>query len=186
MRHSAHVLEDLLPYVCIVHDCQRSTEPFKTRPLWLHHLMAKHELNLTKPDLACNLCAEIVTGDQKARVAHVENHLIQISLSVLPTSGDHYTDELDETDAVPRPNLFTPEQGRGRKSSESGVASLDRWFARNSRAGSETTHYDGLKKSDVPVRGREISLSAWSRIQKESTSEMFVPNSAACKFPTSL
>jgi hypothetical protein len=156
MRHSEHVLEDLLPYVCIVHDCQRSTEPFKTRTLWLNHLKAKHGLDLAKPELACDLCAEIVTGDQKARVAHTENHLIEIALSVLPASGDHDADEFNETGAVTRPDLSTSEHGRGRNPSGPGVTLLDRWFAGISRAGSETTDYGGLRKSDVQVRGQEI------------------------------
>jgi hypothetical protein len=89
---SAHVLEDLLPYVCIIHDCQRSTIPFDTRALWLNHLKAKHETTLAKSGLACTLCAEIITGDHRARVAHVERHLIEIALSILPTGEDHDTE----------------------------------------------------------------------------------------------
>jgi hypothetical protein len=92
--NSAHVLEDLLPYVCIVHDCPRSTTPFDSRTLWLNHLKAKHESNLAKSGLACTLCAEIITGDHRARVAHVERHLIEIALSVLPAGEDHDTENL--------------------------------------------------------------------------------------------
>jgi hypothetical protein len=94
-KSSAHVLEDLLPYVCIVSGCERSTEPFCTRTLWLKHLETKHELGLAKPSLtSCDLCAEFVTGDQKARIAHVENHLIEIALSILPTGKDEDTENL--------------------------------------------------------------------------------------------
>jgi hypothetical protein len=68
--------------------------------LWLEHLKAKHETDLARPDLTCNLCAEVVTGDQKARVAHVENHLIEIALSVLPTGGDHSAEDVAESDGI--------------------------------------------------------------------------------------
>jgi hypothetical protein len=105
--HSAHVLEDLLPYVCIIHDCQRSTEPFKTRAIWLNHLKARHESDLDKPDLTCNLCTEIVTGDHKARVAHVENHLIEIALSVLPTIEDHDAEGVAQAEEVKSQSLYS-------------------------------------------------------------------------------
>jgi hypothetical protein len=51
--------------------------------------MTKHELDLGRSALTCSLCTEIVTGDHKARVTHVENHLIEIALSVMPTCGNH-------------------------------------------------------------------------------------------------
>jgi hypothetical protein len=94
IKNSAHVLEDLLPYVCIVHDCEGSLIPFDTRTLWLKHLTAKHELNLIKPGLTCTLCADLVTGNHKAQVAHVEKHLIEIALSILPAGKDQAIENL--------------------------------------------------------------------------------------------
>jgi uncharacterized Zn-finger protein len=57
-------------------------------------------MDLSKPDLGCNLCGDIVIGDQKARVAHVETHLIEIALSVLPANGDDDVDEDSQIEEI--------------------------------------------------------------------------------------
>jgi hypothetical protein len=103
---SAHVLEDLLPYVCIVHDCLKSTEPFGTRNMWLDHLKFKHDLDKTTTSMTCNLCAEVVGSDHMLAIAHMENHLIEIALSVLPTGEDHEDEEVVESDELePSPQI---------------------------------------------------------------------------------
>lgn len=46
LTHREHVLDDLLPYVCVFHGCPKSTEPFETRATWISHVKDLHKANL--------------------------------------------------------------------------------------------------------------------------------------------
>jgi hypothetical protein len=60
------------------------------------------ELNLAISTLgsSCDLCAEVMTGDRMCRVAHVENHLIEIALSVVPTDEGYDPGEVEDIGAA--------------------------------------------------------------------------------------
>jgi hypothetical protein len=83
--------------------------------------MTKHELDLGRSALTCSLCTEIVTGDHKARVTHVENHLIEIALSVMPTGGDYDAEE----DLSPVKSVLSSPHARQVYGTESDVSGYD-------------------------------------------------------------
>jgi len=39
-------------------------------------------------DMTCTLCKETVSGDHLFHIMHIESHLVEIALSVMPTDED--------------------------------------------------------------------------------------------------
>jgi hypothetical protein len=91
IKCSAHVIDDLQPFVCAFQDCEKATQPFRTHTLWLTHLKAVHSSDTIAA--TCNLCAEEVTGGHASQLAHTERHLVDIALLILPTNDDAESDD---------------------------------------------------------------------------------------------
>ena len=52
-------------------------------------------------DMTCNLCKEVVSSGHVSQIAHVESHLIEIALSVMPTDGDPDPEEVKLAETYP-------------------------------------------------------------------------------------
>ncbi|KAI1386085.1 uncharacterized protein F4822DRAFT_430956 [Hypoxylon trugodes] len=86
-----HLFYDLQPYYCLELSCL-SLVPFSSRGDWVLHLASNHGNEEKKwPSFQCNLCFK-ETGTGKATVTyHLEKHLQDIALMVIPTEiGDSY------------------------------------------------------------------------------------------------
>lgn len=87
-----HLFSDLRPYICFEPSCHCLFETFESRADWARHLVLVHGYGEDWPSFRCRLCFED-TGEGEAKVTiHLERHLQDISLAILPNVPE---EELD-------------------------------------------------------------------------------------------
>ena len=87
-----HVMEDILPYNCIIPECSFKSKLFSSRHAWYKHLQKLHEFRQTdledetSPVMSeCPLCKESLVSSNKFE-RHVARHLQDLALYALPRS----------------------------------------------------------------------------------------------------
>ncbi|KAI1096620.1 hypothetical protein F5B19DRAFT_437278 [Rostrohypoxylon terebratum] len=95
-----HLMADLRPWVCFHVSCPCAHDPFMSRQEWVQHITRNHELHPEWDDKMCPICSEGAAGDVHAAISHVEYHLEEISLAVLPCYPDGDGDEVNTTISI--------------------------------------------------------------------------------------
>jgi hypothetical protein len=96
-----HVFQDLLPYVCVFHDCVNSHKMYASRHEWFTHEISSHLVpkvhpgttwsdflpNASKlPELKCPVCHQSSIPGSKVE-KHIARHLEDLALFALPKSA---------------------------------------------------------------------------------------------------
>jgi hypothetical protein len=117
-------MSDLRPWVCCQVACGCSREPYTTREQWLEHLRAQHVLHPEWDNTRCPFCHDMVEGGDAKMVTHVEHHLQELSLNVLPRTEEEDGEDDDLPDKLPDSirivsSMPDPSDPGGRESIES-------------------------------------------------------------------
>lgn len=91
------MLTDLRPWVCCQISCPCDHKPFPTREEWVGHLRRNHTLHPVWDDKNCPICLGIVSDGGLAMISHIERHLEEISLAVLPCDPDDNEENTTDT-----------------------------------------------------------------------------------------
>jgi hypothetical protein len=58
LRYRAHIVQDIIPYTCIIHSCETPAEMYLTAESLLAHIIENHAVTRW----ACDYCAHLATG----------------------------------------------------------------------------------------------------------------------------
>ena len=83
-----HIIEDLVPYICIFEKCVKAIEPFQNRNSWLDHIDQAHFSDIDGKVMICALCKDFSSKDHLPLITHVEKHLLEIAYSIMPSDDD--------------------------------------------------------------------------------------------------
>ncbi|XXH02856.1 hypothetical protein Hte_009244 [Hypoxylon texense] len=97
-----HLLSDLRPYICFEPSCYCLFRTFESRADWVYHIAGhKQGYDKTWPSFRCHLCFED-TGEGEANVTiHLERHLQDISLAILPNIPEEDLDSIKADSPAP-------------------------------------------------------------------------------------
>ncbi|KIX08476.1 uncharacterized protein Z518_03132 [Rhinocladiella mackenziei CBS 650.93] len=120
-----HVFKDLMPYVCVFHDCSAPNRLYDSRREWFQHLRTKHipSVNPGKPEgcpLRCGADVPVVLLER-----HLGRHLEELALFALPRTDN----EGEENSNQPQASLVPMEEldEEDSASSDEGIFALNSW-----------------------------------------------------------
>ncbi|KAJ9607843.1 hypothetical protein H2200_007922 [Cladophialophora chaetospira] len=92
-----HVFKDLMPYICVFHNCTAPNRLYDSRREWFQHLLAKHIPSFDPKEvdecpLRCGSNVPVVLLER-----HLARHLEELALFALPRAGMEDEETSDES-----------------------------------------------------------------------------------------
>ncbi|KAJ5767073.1 uncharacterized protein N7511_004689 [Penicillium nucicola] len=92
-----HVFRDLMPYVCLSHDCITPSKLYESRRQWYRHMCEAHSLSDGHQNLSsCPLC-QVNIEPPLSFEKHVGHHLEQLALFILPRTDTEDEQSLNDS-----------------------------------------------------------------------------------------